>query len=146
MFVPRKPLRLRVGDGLREPLVAERELAAEVDEREVALDRERRDRDALDELVRIALDEHAVLERRRLAFVGVDHEVARERVGRQERPLLRGREAGAAAAAQARQLHLLLHVGAVALGEHRAQRRRTRRSRARRRSSTSRRDGRAAAS
>ena len=105
-----------------EPFVAERELAAQVDEREVALDRVRRDRDALDELVRIALDEHAVLERRRLAFVGVHHEVARERVGRQERPLLRGREAGAAAAAQPRHLHLLLHVGRVALGEHLAQR------------------------
>ena len=96
---------------LRQPLVAERELAAHVDERDVALHRVRRDRDALDELVRIALEEHAVLERRRLAFVGVDDEVARERVGRQERPLLRGREARAAAAAQARQLHLLLHVG-----------------------------------
>ena len=129
----------------RQPFVAERELTAQVDEREVALDRVRRDRDALDELVRIALDEHAVLERRRLAFVGVDHEVARERVGGQERPLLRGREARAAAAAQARQLHLLLHVGRVALGEHRAQRPRTRPTRARRRSSTSRRDGRAAA-
>ena len=78
MFGAEEALRLRVGDGLREPLVAERELAAEVDEREVALDRERRDRDALDELVRIALDEHAVLERGRLAFVGVHHEVARE--------------------------------------------------------------------
>ena len=73
-----------------EPLVAERELAAQVDEREVALrPRTTAIDDALDELVRIALDEHAVLERRRLALVAVDHEVARERVRRQERPLLR---------------------------------------------------------
>ena len=71
-------LRARVGERLREAVVAERELAAQVDERLVALDRVRRDDDALDELVRIALDEHAVLERRRLAFVGVHHEVARE--------------------------------------------------------------------
>ena len=78
MFVAEEALRLRVGDGLREPFVAERELAADVDERDVALHRVRRDGDALDELVRIALEEHAVLERRRLAFVGVDHEVARE--------------------------------------------------------------------
>ena len=112
----------RVVERLRQPVVAERELAAQVDERLVALDRERRDDDALDQLVRIALDEHAVLERRRLAFVAVDHEVAREQVGGQERPLLAGREVGAAAAAQARDLHLLLHVGRVALGEHRAQR------------------------
>ena len=112
----------RVVDGARQPFVAERELAAHVYVRDVALHRVRRDRDAFDELVRIELDQHPVLERRRLAFVGVDHEVARERVGRQERPLLRGREAGAAPAPQARQLHLLLHVGRVALGEHRAQR------------------------
>ena len=89
MFLPRKPLACASAIACVEPLVAERELAAQVDEREVALDRERRDDDALDELVRIALDEHAVLERRRLAFVAVHHEVARERVGRQERPLLR---------------------------------------------------------
>ena len=129
-----------------EPVVAERELAAQVDERQVALDRVRRDHDALDELVRIALDEHAVLERRRLAFVGVDDEVARETTVGEERPLLPGREVRAAAAAQARQLHLLLDVGRVALGEHVAQRVVARRSRARRRSSTSRRAGRAAAS
>ena len=68
-----------------------------------------------------SLDEHPVLERRRLAFVGVHHEVAREQIGRQERPLLPGREVGAAPAAQARHLHLLLHVGRIALREHRAQ-------------------------
>ena len=77
MFLPRKPCVVRVGDRLLEPLVPERELAPDVDEREVALDRERGDDDALDELVRIALDEHAVLERRRLALVVVDDEVAR---------------------------------------------------------------------
>ena len=121
MFVPRKPRAFAVGDRLGEPLVAERELAAQVDEREVALQRERGDGDALDELVRIALDEHAVLERRRLALVGVDHEVARERAGRQERPLLAGREARAAAAAQARRLHLLLHIGGIVRGDDRAE-------------------------
>ena len=114
--LPRKPFAPRVGDGAREAFVAERELAPHVHVRDVALHRVRRDRDALDELVRIALEEHAVLERRRLAFVGVHDEIARERVGRQERPLLRGREARAAAAPQARQLHLLLDVGRVALG------------------------------
>ncbi len=70
---------LRVGDGLDEAVVAERELAADVDEREVAADRVRRDDDALDELVRVALEEHAVLERRRLALVAVHDEVARDR-------------------------------------------------------------------
>ena len=52
---------------------------------------------ALDELVRVALDEHVVLERGRLALVAVHREVAREDVLRQERPLLPGAEAGAAA-------------------------------------------------
>ena len=95
-------MRLRVGDGLDEAVVAERELAADVDEREVAADRVRRDDDALDELVRVALDEHAVLERRRFAFVAVHHEVAREDALREERPLLAAREVRAAAAAQTR--------------------------------------------
>src|SRR6185437_9438219 len=42
-------LRPGVGNGLREPIVTKGELAADVDEREVALDRVRRDDDALDE-------------------------------------------------------------------------------------------------
>src|SRR5207249_2817231 len=58
----------------------------------------------------------------RLALVGVHDEVARERVGRQERPFLRGRESGAASASKPRELYLLLHVGRVALREHCAQR------------------------
>ena len=89
---------------------AEGELAAEVDEREVGTDRMRRDDDALDHLVRVALDEHAVLERRRLAFVTVDDEIPRVHAFRQERPLLAGREVGAAPAAQARNRDLLLDV------------------------------------
>ncbi len=111
-----------VGDRLGEPFVAERELAAQVDEGLVAPDRVGGDRDALDELVRVALDEQPVLEGGGLALVTVDHEVARVGAGRQERPLLGGREAGATPPAQTRELHLLLHRRGVARREHLAQR------------------------
>ena len=46
----------RVLDGLHEAVVAECELAAHVEERQVARDRVRRDHDPFDELVRVALD------------------------------------------------------------------------------------------
>ena len=83
------------------------------------------DEHALDDLVRVALDEQVVLEGGRLALVAVDHEVG-DRVLAQHRPLAPGREAGAAPAEQA---------GRVDLGRHRlgrhgqrlAQRRRSRR-------------------
>src|SRR4029079_14785706 len=103
-----------LGEPLPEPLGAETELAAQVDERVVALDRERRDDHALDQLVRVALDEHVVLERGGLALVAVDREVAREDVLRQEGPLLPGAEAGAAAAAESRRGDL----GDDVLGRH----------------------------
>src|SRR5262249_33375604 len=114
-----EPSRACVVERAGETVVTEREFPSQVNEREIALDRERRDDDALDQLVRVALDEHPILERRRLAFVAVDDEVARERSGRQERPLLPGREVRTAPTAQARDLYLLLHVGGIALREHR---------------------------
>jgi hypothetical protein len=115
-------LRLRLRDRRHQPVVAERELAAAVDEREVALDRVRRDHDALEQLVRVALDEHPVLERRRFAFVTVDDEVAREAVLRQERPLLAGREVRTAAAAQARRGDRGLREARVTMAQHLLQR------------------------
>ncbi len=51
-----------------------------------------------DQLVRITFDEHAVLERGGLAFVGVDHEVARQHAFGKERPLQTGGEVRAAPA------------------------------------------------
>src|SRR5215207_6656658 len=112
--LPDEALVVRVGDRLTEPLGTQTELTAQVDERGVALDRERRDDHALDHLVRIALDEHVVLEGGRLAFVAVHREVAREDILRQERPLLPGAEARAAAATEARRRHL----GDDVLGRH----------------------------
>lgn len=97
-----------LGERLGDPLGTERELAADVDERGVALDGERADHHALDELVRVALEEHVVLEGGRLALVGVDAEVPGEDAGRQERPLLARTEPGPAPTPQPRGLDLLL--------------------------------------
>jgi hypothetical protein len=92
-------VRVRVGERGLEPLRAERELAAQVDERVVRADRVRGDDHAFDQLMRIALDEHVVLERCRLTFVAVDAQVPREHVLGEERPLLPRAEPRAALAA-----------------------------------------------
>ena len=69
------------------------------------------DDDALDQRVRVVRHQRQVLAGARLALVGVDHEVVRLAVVlRDEAPLHAGREAGAAAAAQARVLDQLDQV------------------------------------
>src|SRR6185369_71462 len=72
-------------------------------------EREARERDALEHLVRILLDEEAILERAGLGLVGVAEEVdalpAALLLRGHERPLHPAREARAAAAAEARGLH-----------------------------------------
>ena len=70
-----------------------------------------RDRDAFEQLVRILLHEDAIVERARLALVGIDAQINRPRmILRQKAPLHPGRETGPAAAAQAGILHQLRHV------------------------------------
>ena len=70
------------------------------------------DDDAFEQLMRILLHQDAIVERARLALVGVDAHVDRAgMVLRQERPLQAAREAGAAAAAQAGVLDELRDVG-----------------------------------
>ena len=94
-------------------LVLGQVLAADVDERQARADRVRGDEDALDEQVRDARHQLAVLERPRLGLVGVDHEIDRLRRVlrlRQEAGLAAHGEAGAAAAA---------HVGGEQLVQHR---------------------------
>ena len=59
------------------------------------------DQHAFDEAMRILLEVAPVLERAGLAFVAVDREHPRSRLGAYQRPLPSGREAGAAEAAQA---------------------------------------------
>ena len=108
MSLPRNPFAYASSTACCSRSAPRRELAADVDERVVRLDRVRRDRPTPSMIwCGIALDEHVVLERGRLTLVGVDGEVAREHVLREERPLLAGAEARAAATAQARGRHLL---------------------------------------
>jgi hypothetical protein len=86
-------------------LVLGRVLAADVDEDELRLDRVRRDEAALEQPVRDAQHDLAVLERPRLGLVGVDGDVDRPRdlVGRRDEARLpAGREERAAAPAQVR--------------------------------------------
>ncbi len=67
------------------------------------------DQAAFDQEMRIVAHDLAVFAGAGLGFVGVDHEVMRplaQRLGH-ERPFQPGREAGAAAAAQARRLHVV---------------------------------------
>jgi hypothetical protein len=104
-------VRVGVVQRLPAPLEPEGELAAQVDEGLGDLQRVGRDEHALDDLVRVALDEEVVLEGGRLALVAVDDEVG-DRVLAQHRPLAPGREAGAAAAEQAGRVDL----GATASG------------------------------
>ena len=103
-----EPALVRLVDRAPQPLVPQCELAPDVHERLMALDGERGDDHALDQLVRIPLHEHVVLEGGRLPLVGVHGEVARVYVLGQERPLLAGAEPGAAPAPQTRRLHLLV--------------------------------------
>ena len=91
--------------------------AADIDERGGGLNRHAGDHDAFENLEGIAFKDLPVLEGTRLAFVGVDGEIARTAVGRRhEGPLETGRETGAAASAQAR----LSHQRGDCLGFHRA--------------------------
>ena len=83
-------------------------LAAEVDEDVLRLDPVRRHEAALDQPVRVAEHDLAVLERSGLRFVRVDAEVGRlARALREEARLAAHREPGAAAAAQVRRDQLV---------------------------------------
>jgi hypothetical protein len=82
-----------------EPPVRAVELAADVDERVAHLQRVRGDQHRLEQEVRRELEDPAVLERARLAFVGVRAQVVRLAVVRvDDRPLATHRKRGAAAA------------------------------------------------
>ena len=112
-------------------------LAADVDEGVVGPDREGADDHALHQHVRVGHHQRDVLAGPRLGLVGVDDEVLRLGVVlRDEGPLHAGREAGAAATAQAGALDLLDDGGRLH-AERLLQRARSRR--APRRSSASRR-------
>ena len=101
------PGRVRLGDGGLQPAQHRHHLAAHVDERVPGADRVGGDDRALDQHVRRRHHQRNVLARTGFRLVGVDHQVVRLGAGavvalRDERPLLPGGEARAAAAAQSR--------------------------------------------
>ena len=90
--------------GVLEPVGDLGVLAADEDEGAGRAGGHRRDRDALDEQVRVLEHQLAVLEGARLGLVGVAAEVLVHVPARQEARLLAHREAGAAASSQPRVL------------------------------------------
>ena len=103
--VAEETLGLRFGDRAFEDLGPVDEFAADIDKGLLSLDGPRGDRDTLQHLVRVFVDDLAVLVRARFGFVGVDDKVSGLAGFAVEKlPFHPGREAGAAAAAQARQL------------------------------------------
>ena len=106
--LPQMPGPIRLGQRALERLLHVQELAANVDVGDRRANRIAADGAPFDQQVRVALHQHVVLERAGLALVGVAGDVLRlGRVLEDELPLQARREAGAAAAAQARRLHLL---------------------------------------
>ena len=105
-----------LGDGNLEPLDGERVFGADVDEAVVGVDAPAADHHGFDDRIRVAFHDGTVHERARIAFVRIADDVF---VGGVELagdfPLQSGREAGAAAAAQAAGLDVGEHLGAVAL-------------------------------
>ena len=85
------------------------ELAADIDVAVVRIHGERGDQAALDQEMRVVPHDLAILAGAGFGLVGVDHEIMRPavRLLGHERPFEPGREAGAAAAAQPRGLHLV---------------------------------------
>src|SRR4029079_6389323 len=87
-------------------------LAADVEERRLAPDRERRDRRALQQPMRLPLGDLSVVARARVGLVEVDDDVRwLAGVARDEPPLHACREPRAAAPAETARLHLLDDVG-----------------------------------
>ena len=115
---------IRFGDRGVEDVGLRVVLAADEDEGVADAGGERGDRDPLDQLVRVALHQLAVLEGARLGLVGVAAEVLVDAAAAgQEAGLLAHREAGAAAAAQPRLFELLEHLVGLQLAVGLLQRR-----------------------
>jgi hypothetical protein len=105
---PTKFAAARLGDGLFQDAGAVRKLAADVDVRLLHVVRPAGDHDPLDELVRVLVDDVAVLEGAGLGLVGVDDQVdGLAALAIDETPLQAAGEARAAATAQAGLLHFV---------------------------------------
>ena len=104
------------GDRLTQARTRGGVLLAQVDERVVGLAEAHRCRDALEQELRAQLHHVAVLDRPRLALVGVDDHDAGRGLGANGRPLAEGREAGAAHPGQAGGLEPRQHLVGRELG------------------------------
>ena len=101
--VAEKSVRARFVDRVLQAFGAERILAADVEEAALTAGREAGDRHRFDDRERIAVEQHAILERAGLGFVGVADEVVRpRRLLGDGVPFSSRRESGAAATHQAR--------------------------------------------
>ena len=102
MFLPRKLCCARFFDRAFEDFRAFGEFAADIDVGGVRIERETGDQHALDQLMRIFVNDVAILERARLGFVGVADQIDRLLFVRlDEAPFHAARKTRAAAAAQA---------------------------------------------
>src|SRR4029077_19269626 len=108
--IAEESVRVRLGDRARETFGADRVFAANVEKAALAAGREPGDRHRLDDRERIAVEQHAILERPRLGFVGVADEIVRtRRLLRDRFPFASGRERRAAATHKLRIEHLADH-------------------------------------
>ena len=110
--------RIRLLDRGLQAAIRQVELAAHVDERVAHAERVAGDQHRLDQLVRVVLEDPAILERAGLAFVGVRaQEVRLAVVGLDHGPLAADREGGAAVAEDARGGDFLRHVDGLHGGQ-----------------------------
>ena len=106
--LPDEIMRARFFDRALENLRALGKLAADVDVGRLRVQRETGDQDSLEELMRIFVNDVAILERARLGFVGVANQVDRFFFVRlDETPFHPARKTGATASAQSRGLHFV---------------------------------------
>ncbi len=106
MSSPRLPVRVGALDRRVQSRLRARVLRADVDEPELGADREAGDGHAFEQERRVLLHQVLVDVGARVALVAVHDDELLARVLAREVPLEPGREAGAAAAAQVRRLHL----------------------------------------
>ena len=117
-----KPGGIGLVDRALQAVIRQIELAADVDERMAHLQREGRDQHRLDQLVRRVLENPAILERARLAFVGVGAQVVRLGVAQLDhRPFATDRKCGAAVAEDAGRRDFLRHLLRRHRGQHATQ-------------------------
>src|SRR5580765_7207100 len=104
-FLPKKSFRPRLLQRFIEDAISQCEFASDINERQMAVNGVRSDDHAFDQLMRVALKNHAILAGARFTLIGIAAEVRRlAGILGNKAPLQAGREAGATAAAQSSRL------------------------------------------